>query len=364
VADLLEIVGERLLRGALATPEAGNVDQQRYPQGMPLPGADESAAMLARIHHRAAELQRLYAMLDSRSAQLLIDRLVFLVLGPQRAQLGPPIETIHELLAFARGVLITEFDVCDLDYGDGTHTHRFDLRPLGYPLDVESYMFGVQGTFQLQQYRCPDTPQAWPRPGDVAIDAGGFFGETALWLACLTGPQGRVLSLEFAAHNLPFMRANLEANPEFAAQVSVLERALWDESGIELPISLGGPATTVTGGEGYALVPSMTASTSSRWTSRGPSPTPCWGRGRPCGSSARGWRSPPITTSIMSGSWRRASTHSASGTTSRSGTSPCTTRRPCCSPGCPAPDRLAAASGGRCPAYSPSGCRVRLKLAR
>jgi FkbM family methyltransferase len=258
VADLLEIVGERLLRGALATPEAGNVDQQRYPQGMPLPGADESAAMLARIHHRAAELQRLYAMLDSRSAQLLIDRLVFLVLGPQRAQLGPPIETIHELLAFARGVLITEFDVCDLDYGDGTHTHRFDLRPLGYPLDVESYMFGVQGTFQLQQYRCPDTPQAWPRPGDVAIDAGGFFGETALWLACLTGPQGRVLSLEFAAHNLPFMRANLEANPEFAAQVSVLERALWDESGIELPISLGGPATTVTGGEGYALVPSIT----------------------------------------------------------------------------------------------------------
>ena len=258
MADLLRIVNERLLRGALSTPVAGNVDQERYPQGMPLPTADHSTAMLARINDRAAELQRLHTMLDARSAQLLIDRLVFLVLGPQRAHLGPPIETIHELLAFARGVLITEFDVCDLNYGDGTHTHRFDLRPLGYPLDVESYMFGVQGTFQLQQYRCPDTPQAWPRPGDVAIDAGGFFGETALWLACLTGPEGRVLSLEFAAHNLPFMHANLEANPELASQVSVLERALWDVSGIELPISLGGPATTVTGGDGYALVPSIT----------------------------------------------------------------------------------------------------------
>ena len=254
---LIADVCERVLRGALSSPVAGNVDRLRYPLGMPIPGPDAAARTLRLIFSRVDELEWLASVLDPASASLLADRLAFLVLGPERARVGVPIETVQELLTFAKGLLITEFDVRDLNYGDGTYSHRFDLAPLGYPITLESYMFGVQGTFQLQQYRCPGRPEAWPRGGDVAIDAGGFFGETALWLAHHVGANGRVLSLEFAAHNLPFMRANLAENPQLAERVTVLERALWDESDHELSVSLGGPATTVMADEGYATVSSI-----------------------------------------------------------------------------------------------------------
>ena len=257
VGPLVTAVCERVLLGALSTPVAGNVDTARYPAGMPVPAAEESTETLRLVLGHASELEWLASVLDPPSVELLIDRLVFLVLGPERARLGPPIAAIHELMAFAHGLLITEADVTDLGYGDGTHSHRFNLHALGYPIELESYMFGVQGTFQSQQYRCPGHPEAWPRSGDVAVDAGGFFGETALWLAHHVGSGGRVLSLEFAEHNLPFLRSNLEANPELAERVTVLERALWSESGEALSVSLGGPATTVMAQEGYATVDSI-----------------------------------------------------------------------------------------------------------
>lgn len=245
------------IQGALGPRVAGNVDRQRYPDGMPPHDAAAAADRLRQVLARTAELNWLASVLDDASRRLLADRLVYLILGPEQARLGIPIEDVHAMLTDARVRLITEFDVCDLDYGDGTFSHRFDLNPLGFPIRLESYMYGVQGTFQLEQYRCPGHPEAWPRAGDVAIDAGGFFGETALWLAHLVGPAGRVLSFEFAAHNLPFLRANLEANPELSGRIITLEQALWSESGVELPVSLGGPATTVTAGEGYATVPSL-----------------------------------------------------------------------------------------------------------
>ena len=233
---------------AATQPElTGNVDPERFPGGMATLTAEQSATRLAHLRDHADDLDWLADRLDARSRALLHDTLAFHVLGHTHARIGPARAEVDALLATAHAELITQRDVTAIAFAGSGHSHLFDLRPLDLPITLESYTLGVQGTFQLQQYRAPGHPEAWPRPGDVAVDAGGCFGETALWLAHVTGPAGRVVTLEFAAGNLTILRDNLARNPALAERIEVVPRALWRRSDERLAIDLAGPAATVTG---------------------------------------------------------------------------------------------------------------------
>ncbi len=83
------------------------------------------------------------------------------------------------------------------------------------------------------------------RPGDVVIDAGACWGDTALYFANLVGPKGHVFAFEFDPANLTVLRANLELNPHLAGRIEIVERALWDQSGAELEFLRGGRTTAV-----------------------------------------------------------------------------------------------------------------------
>jgi FkbM family methyltransferase len=93
------------------------------------------------------------------------------------------------------------------------------------------------------------------RAGDVVIDGGGAWGDTALYFAHAAGPQGRVRTFEFEPANLERLRANLGLNPELAARVEIDERALWHASGERLAIVPFGPGTKIAAG-GELDVPS------------------------------------------------------------------------------------------------------------
>lgn len=249
----------RVVTAALRPPVLGNVDTFRWPDGMPAMDADASAVALLEVLARTDELEWLADRLDPESREVLAQVLVFRVLGHERAAVGPGLQRQYELLAEARASLLVQADVTDLDYGDGTMSHIVDVRPLGFPVErLEVPMWGLQGTFQLEQYRCPAAPQAHVRPGDVVLDGGGFFGDTSLYFAHLVGERGRVICSEFAPHNLAFLHRNLAACPELAARVTLDGRALWSRSGEVLEMSEGGPSTTVVGGPGYLPVTSVT----------------------------------------------------------------------------------------------------------
>jgi FkbM family methyltransferase len=81
--------------------------------------------------------------------------------------------------------------------------------------------------------------------GDVVLDIGGCWGDTALYFASRVGPSGKVYTFEFDPDNLAIMRANLELNPELAERIEVVESALWDRSGELLSFVQGGRMTTV-----------------------------------------------------------------------------------------------------------------------
>ncbi|QDU65780.1 FkbM family methyltransferase [Engelhardtia mirabilis] len=122
----------------------------------------------------------------------------------------------------------------------------------GGAIEADLHPLNVLNTFLFEHYAYRvGTKQICARRGDVVVDGGGCWGDTALYFADRVGPTGRVFVFEFEPSNLEVLRANLERNPTLAERVTVVERALWDESDLELSFGAGdGAATRVSAGEG------------------------------------------------------------------------------------------------------------------
>jgi FkbM family methyltransferase len=84
-----------------------------------------------------------------------------------------------------------------------------------------------------------------PEEGDVVIDCGGCWGDTALYFAHEVGASGEVHSFEFISSNLDILRQNLQGNPELGSRVSVSEHPVWDQSGVPMNYLDIGPGSCV-----------------------------------------------------------------------------------------------------------------------
>ena len=248
---LPEVLGRIIYLALAEGPDPGTVDVERWPSGKPTRTREDVVGTIRYMAEHAEDLEWAADRLDPESREVLTQRLVYLTLDHERAHIGPPAEQLERLALVASRKLRTAEYVRGLGYMDAVNqrdflfSHRFDLRPIGFPIALETSMFGVQATYQLQQYWAPNHPAARPREGDVVVDGGGYLGETALWFAHVVGETGRVLTFELEKGALGVLRENLEANPALASRIAINEHALWDEPGHELPILVSGPGTTV-----------------------------------------------------------------------------------------------------------------------
>lgn len=119
-----------------------------------------------------------------------------------------------------------------------------DLSPIGIPIRL--YTHGGFNTFVLEQYRLRnELIEIAVDSGDIVIDAGACWGDTALYFAHRSGYGGRVYSYEFLPENLEVFRRNLELNKKLSDRIEIIERAVWDESDLRLSIQGEGPASRV-----------------------------------------------------------------------------------------------------------------------
>jgi FkbM family methyltransferase len=194
---------------------------------------------------RSSEWEQTYALLaDAYSRELLLDLLAFQVLGHEKVRL--PLSRpdywgkrryIESHLRRARNT----YKVPILG-----HLDLYDLHPLGIPMTLHGSALSVLNTFMLEQYRYPRSePLVAVTAGETVVDAGGCWGDTALYFAHRAGRDGRVISFEFVPGNLTILRQNLEDNAAIAENVTVVPKAVWNVSGIELSYSDTGPGTAV-----------------------------------------------------------------------------------------------------------------------
>ena len=98
---------------------------------------------------------------------------------------------------------------------------------------------GLINTFILEQYRCRRAGIGVV-PGDVVLDGGGCWADTALHFAT-TAKQ--VFCFECMPSNVRIIEHNLRLNPALGAKISVIQKALWSCSGKQLVFNDVGPGS-------------------------------------------------------------------------------------------------------------------------
>ena len=221
----------------LRFPETGGVEDAVTPQA--------SIDMIGWVSEIAGPLQHTYQLLsDEYSRRTLIDVMAYRVLGAQRVKLGRNNADYQKAVAALPSLAKREKTVA-VALLDGW-LNRYDLKPIGFPIEADLHPLNVLYTYQLQQYRYDhDGTVVEAVAGDTAIDGGGCWGDTALYLSHKVGPTGRVHCFEFSPDNLPTLESNLALNPTLRQTIHLERNALWSSSGESLSFNPAGPGTRV-----------------------------------------------------------------------------------------------------------------------
>jgi len=64
--------------------------------------------------------------------------------------------------------------------------------------------------FFIEQYRLPNLVE--PKSGDIILDIGACFGDTAFWFRKYVGDEGKIYAFEPVNYNLDILKENIEKN--------------------------------------------------------------------------------------------------------------------------------------------------------
>jgi FkbM family methyltransferase len=190
-------------------------------------------------------LNETYNLLSDRySRELLLKLFAYRILGRERVAL--PLysdrywEKRREVLS-----LISSGETISVPFLDWQLSH-FCLNTIGYDIRLFSIPFGILVTFVFKQYEYHRSDvQCKAQNGDYVIDAGGCWGDSALYFAHEVGEKGKVYTFEFIPGNLLIMKKNMQLNPRLNNRIDIIEYPLWHSSGQLLYAIDDGPRSLV-----------------------------------------------------------------------------------------------------------------------
>ena len=251
---------------ALGTHLADNIDHLFEPWGRELPDpatvGDRSAEQLA-VLDRCDTIWR--SLGDEPSRSLLLRFLAFKALGPAHVRLQlHPSEYRRAVIGLSAGALTQAAALPLPGMPLEWQMHQYDMTSVGLPISVIGPPLPLASTMLLSQYAYRDPAAlAGPRPGDIALDAGGCWGETALWLAHIVGPEGWVHTFEPTPGNRHLLHRNLSLNPALASRITVWDDPLGATTGeaVWIPDVIAAGATTQSGAGDANGFPTLELST-------------------------------------------------------------------------------------------------------
>jgi len=183
---------------------------------------------------------------DEFSKSLLIKLIVFRILGPHKIKL-PLAGNMAELnkKIIVANSMICDDDVIKLDFSNW-RLNRFKLSPIGFNIVCYSTPGGIINNFILKQYEySKNNLIITPNEGDYIIDAGGCWGDTALFFSEMVGGSGKVFSFEFLPENIEIFRKNISLNEKLGDRITIIPYALSDKSGDTITYHYNGPGTSI-----------------------------------------------------------------------------------------------------------------------
>ena len=201
-----------------------NVDE-----AYPAPGyqVDSVEAVKPRVEYlkfflaNSAQLFKTFESLeDTASKRLFVSLILFRILGYRRVCI--PVDHQQHFAARASAVAV----VGQPSTLAAPPIEHYELEHDGRRFSVDCLNANVFFTFFKKQYYFRGrNVTVEPRPGDVIVDAGACYGDTALDFAHHVGPDGRVYAFEVLPANQDLTEANIRQNPELG-NITLLRCAL------------------------------------------------------------------------------------------------------------------------------------------
>jgi FkbM family methyltransferase len=201
------------------------------------------------------KFQLVYNLLQDRfSQEMLISLLAFKILGYQHVKLSLNNEKYWDKIDLIKNKLLKERNIMNVKSTD-IWLDLYDLHAIDLPMRLFAHKMNVLNTFLLEQYRYDrGENNISVEPGDIVIDAGGCWGDTALYFAYKTGIEGKVFCFEFAPENIKVLNENININNLTQGRVEVITAALWDKSSEDIAYYEQGPSTKLSPNSDQATV--------------------------------------------------------------------------------------------------------------
>ncbi len=196
------------------------------------------------INYISNEFDYLYEHLDNEeSRELLIDIAAFRILGYKKVKL--PLNTPKLWADLNRVDEMKGLETIDPHFMNFI-LNEFDLHSLGYPIKLFFSTIGIVIDFIIKQYEYRgNNISIKAEEGDIVIDGGACWGDTALYFANQIGFQGKVFSFEFIPGNLQIFDRNLSLNPNLSPVIEKVEHPIGEKSGEQMYYTDFGPGSTV-----------------------------------------------------------------------------------------------------------------------
>ena len=123
---------------------------------------------------------------------------------------------------------------------------RMKLDKIGFPIELYFVEQGVMIDYIIKQYEYNKSGKVIKaETDDVVIDAGGCWGDTALFFANEVGAKGKVYVFEFIPNNIGIMQKNLSLNIDLEKRIEIIPQPLWNEPDTKIYFKDFGPASEV-----------------------------------------------------------------------------------------------------------------------
>ena len=215
------------------------------------PRKEDLEARLEPYQKKQKDWEWLYqALADEESRRLLLNLLCYRILGPRRVSL---VSVSRQWPQAVRQMKTLRISGMKQSIGSGPLASVEQFR---WPTDSEQirlfcHPLNLINTFCLEQYATRiEDGRIQVRPGDVVVDGGGCWGDTALYFAEKAGKTGKVHAFEFSPTNLGLFKRNLGLNPELSDKIKIHPFALSDQTGQELFFEESGAGTHLKQEEG------------------------------------------------------------------------------------------------------------------
>ena len=201
--------------------------------------------ILESIKEYYPNLEFLWEKTNNESRELIVSIIAYRLLGYKKVKLPVNNKQYWEAIETAKSLA---------DAGDTYDPHfmhfilqKFNLHSIGYDIKLYFSSLGIAIDYLIEQYafKSGDKKIVAVEPGDVVLDAGACWGDTALYFAHQAGEQGKVYSFEFIPGNIKLFKINTSLNLHLEKRIALIQHPVSNKTGDTIYFKDLGPGSKV-----------------------------------------------------------------------------------------------------------------------